>query len=95
MLEDIAIGVTAELIAAGVCFSLATAILLPGVARLVVAIAVELDRQSLLRPAAVHPSPAGGTIRLRQHEAGLSQELQEALLQLAQGYANLASHHPP
>ena len=37
-------------------------VLLPGVARVVVGVAVELDRQRLLGPAAVDVAAAGGTV---------------------------------
>ena len=72
MVEDVAIGVAAELVAARVCFPLATAVLLPGVARLVIAIAVELDSQPLLGPAAVHPSPARRAVGLREGQVGFA-----------------------
>jgi len=44
-LEDVAAGAAPELVAAGARLALATAVLLPGVAGVVVAIAVELDGQ--------------------------------------------------
>ena len=49
----------------------AAAVLLPGVAGVVVAIAVELDRQPLLGPAAVDAPSAGGAVGLWQWEAVL------------------------
>ena len=65
MLEDIAVGVAAELVTVRASFAFATAVLLPCVAGVVIAEAVELYCQSLLGPAAVHVAPAGGTIGLR------------------------------
>ena len=65
MLKDIAVGVPTDLVTACVRFAFATAVLLPGVARVVVAVAVEFYRQSLPGPAAVHAASTGGTIGLR------------------------------
>jgi hypothetical protein len=65
LLEHVAVGVAAELVATGPRLALAVAILLPGVARMVVAIAVELDGQSVLRPAAVHAAASRQAIGLR------------------------------
>jgi hypothetical protein len=74
MFEDVAVRVAAELVAAGVCFPLPAAVLLPGVARTVVTVAVELDGQVVLGPAAVDAAPAGGAVGLRQHESLSSQK---------------------
>jgi hypothetical protein len=62
MFEDIAVGVAAELVTASAGFSFAMAVLLPGVARVVVAVAVELHRQALPGPAAVYAASADRTI---------------------------------
>ena len=51
-----------ELVASGAGLALTPAVLLPRVAGVVVAIAVELDGEALLGPAAVDPPPAGGAV---------------------------------
>src|SRR6266511_533577 len=94
ILEDVAVGVAAKLVAAGARLALTAAVLLPGVARVVVAVAVQLDRQPPLGPAAVHPPPTGGAVGLRKCEAGLPHQLQEPLLELAQDDARLAAQDP-
>jgi hypothetical protein len=58
-LEYVAVRVAAEVVAACPRLALATAILLPCVARVVEAVAVELDRQLLLGPSAIHAPAAG------------------------------------
>ena len=56
---DVAVGVAPEVVAAGVRFALAAPVLLPRVTGAVVAVAVELDGQATLRPAAVDAAAAG------------------------------------
>ena len=68
-LEDVAIGVTAELVAASVSLPFTAAVLLPGVARAVVAVAVELDGEVEVGPTAVDPAAARHAIRPRKREA--------------------------
>ena len=65
VLEDVAVGVAAELVASGSGLALATAVLLPGVTGVVVAVAVELDRQAVLGPAAVDAPSARRAVGLR------------------------------
>jgi hypothetical protein len=55
LLVDVAPGVAAEFVAAGAGLAFAAAVLLPGVAGVVVAVAVELDRQPVGGPAGVVP----------------------------------------
>jgi hypothetical protein len=50
-----------------------------------VAVAVELDRETLRRPAAIDPPPANQPISLREQEPRLAQAREKAGLQLAQG----------
>ena len=52
LLADVAVGVAAEIVAAGVRLALAPAVLLPRVPGAVELVAVELDRQAELGPAA-------------------------------------------
>ena len=93
VLEDVAVGVAAELVAACARLSLATAVLLPRVAGMVVAIAVELHGQSLLGPAAVDPASAGGAVRLGQGKSVRSQQVEEAPLQRAEGDVRVAAEN--
>src|SRR5205823_10113494 len=55
-------------------------------ARVVVAIADELDRKGVLGPAAVDVAPAGGAVGHRQRQTGRSQELDEQALEFAELY---------
>jgi hypothetical protein len=52
LLADVAVRVTAKLVATRMCFPLAAAVLLPRVPGAVELVAVELDRQAELGPAA-------------------------------------------
>ena len=63
ILEDVAVGVAAELVAARSRLALPAAILLPGVARAVEAVAVDLDRDAVLGPAAVDAAAACYPVR--------------------------------
>ena len=95
MLEDVVVGVATELVASGIGLALAAAVLLPGVTRLVVAVAVELDRQPVLGPAAVHASCPGRAVRLREHEPGVAQSRQKPRFELAERDANLSMQDLP
>src|SRR5215211_3893291 len=68
LFEDVAPGVAAELVAAGAGLAFAAAVLLPGVAGVVVAVAVELDGQPVVGPAAVDVAAAGRAVGLGQRE---------------------------
>src|SRR5215213_11499715 len=74
LLEDVAVRVTAELVAARPCVAFAPPVLLPGVARVVVAVAVELDRQAPFRPAAVDAVSAGDAVGLGPWQVMLAQQ---------------------
>src|SRR3954470_9172796 len=69
VLEDVAVGVAAVLVSAGVGLALAPAVLLPGMAGVVEAVAVELDREVVLGPAAVDAAAGGDLVGLRAGEA--------------------------
>src|SRR5215218_4262535 len=92
LLEDVAPGVAAELVAAGVGLALAAPVLLPGIAGVVVGVAVELDREPVRRPAAVHPPAPGGAVGLGEREAGVAKKLQEPLLEPAQAHLRITAH---
>ena len=64
IVKHIAVGVAAELVAPGTRLALPAAILLPSVARAVVLVAVELDGDAQLGPAAIDATAAGGPARL-------------------------------
>src|SRR3954452_4223660 len=81
VLEDVAVGVAAVLIAAGVGLALAATILLPGVARVVEAVAVELDGQVVDGPAAVDPAARGDLVGVREGEVFGAEDGEELLLQ--------------
>ena len=66
VLEDIVARVAPEVVAAGVCLPLPTAILLPRVPRAMVGVAVELNGQPQPGPAAVHAATARWAIGDRQ-----------------------------
>jgi len=59
----------------------------------VVAVAVELDGQVVVGPAAVDVAAAGGAVGDREREAGLLQHLQEAALEDAEGDVDVAVDH--
>lgn len=81
--EDISEGVAAELVATGSGLAFATPVLFPRMPGVVVAIAVELDGQPSLRPAAVHPPSSDATVGLRQGKPCFAQTLQEQRLEPA------------
>ena len=66
-------------VAAGVGLAFAVAVVLPGVAGAVVAVAVELDGQAVVGPAAVDAVAAGGLVGLGQRQAVLFEQGEEAL----------------
>ena len=68
VLEDVAVGVAAELVAPSARLAFAAAVLLPRVAGAVVAVAVELDGEPVCGPAAVDATSAGGAVGLRERE---------------------------
>src|SRR5438105_3083003 len=59
------------------------AVLFPRVAGVVELVAVELDGEVVLGPAAVDALAAGGAVGLGERESGLAQEREKALLELA------------
>ena len=79
------------LVAASVRLALPEVVLLPGVSRRVKAVAVELDGQLSFRPAAVDVVAAGRPVGPRQRKAGLAQQLQEPLLELAEDHVRVAA----
>src|SRR4051812_16268921 len=91
LLEHVAVGVGAELVTARVGLAGAALILLPGVAQAVVDVAVELDRDPLVRPAAVDPPPARHAVGLRQRQAAGLQQLPEGLLELAEAHVRVTA----
>ena len=66
VLDDVLVGVAAELVASGAGLAFAAAVLFPGVAGVVVAVAVELDGQAPFGLPAVHVSAAGRLVGLGQ-----------------------------
>src|SRR4051812_13297638 len=87
---DVVVGVAAELVAAGAGLALTPAVLLPGVAGVVVGVAVELDGQAVFGPAAVDVAPARGPVGLGQRQPCRSQQGEEGALELAERDAGLA-----
>jgi len=61
--------------------------------RVVVAVAVELDRRPLLRPAAVDAPAARRSVRDWEREACLLQQGKETRLEPAQGHRNFTAKH--
>jgi hypothetical protein len=59
LLEDVAVGVAAEVVASRVRLTLTPAVPFPGVAGAVVAVAIELDGEAVCGPAAVDAAGAG------------------------------------
>src|SRR4051812_35960861 len=82
MLEDVAPGVAAVLVAPSVGLALAPAVLLPGVARGVVAVGIEFHRQAVLGPAAVDAFAPRGAVGYGQGQARCAEPLEKPLLQL-------------
>jgi hypothetical protein len=66
--EDVVVCVAAELVTPSPSFAFATAIALPGMARAVILVAVELDGQSVVGPVAVNAPPSNGVVRVRQDQ---------------------------
>src|ERR671915_569591 len=79
--EDVAEGKAPELVAARTGLALTAAVLLPCVARVVKPVAVELDCQALLRPAAIHPPATGSPVGLGQRKSRVLQQCQEGALE--------------
>ena len=86
--------VPAELVAERAGEPLTTPILLPGVAGAVVAVAVELDRQPVLGPAAVDPLPAGRAVGHRKRQSGAPEAFEEARLEPAERHVDVAVMTP-
>jgi hypothetical protein len=95
LLIDVEPGVAPELVAAGSRFALALAVLLPGVTAVVKAVAVKLDGEVVLGPAAVDVSTIDSPIRFWLGKGGIPENVKEAALQAAEGDGNLAPDHPP
>ena len=93
--EHVAVRVATELVASRAGFALASAILLPGVARTVVAVAVELDGQTLLGPAAVDAASTCDAVGLRERKALGPEHAEEAPLKRAEGDVDVAVQHSP
>ena len=85
MLDHVAVGVAAEVIPTRAGLALAAPILLPGVARVVEAVAVELDREPLLGPAAVDSAATRRAVGDRKPEAVHVKVLKEPALQGTEG----------
>jgi hypothetical protein len=94
VLDYVPVRVAPELVAAGAGLPLAATVLLPGMAGVVVAVAVDLDGQTLLGPTAVHSPSAGRPVGLRERESRCAQVSEEASLELAQRDANVAVQDP-
>ena len=90
MLAHVAICVAAELVATGARLALALAVLLPSVPRAVVAVAIELDREPVLGPAAIHPVAAGHLVRHRQRKIVATEQVKEGTLEAALREADVA-----
>src|SRR5918992_2846776 len=76
-LEHVVVGVAAELVPPRPGFPFALAVLLPGVAGAVVAVAVELDGEVVGGPAAVDPLGSRGLVGFRERQVGFGEQLQE------------------
>jgi hypothetical protein len=70
-LIDVEPGVAPELVATGPRFALALAVLLPGVTAVVIAVAVELDGEMVLGPAAVDVSTIDSPIHFWLGKGGV------------------------
>jgi hypothetical protein len=80
-----------KFVASGTCFALAAAVLLPGVARGVVAVAVQLYGQPPCRPATVHSSTTCRAIGLgRKLQPVFAQPLEEPPFELAERDVDVA-----
>src|SRR3954468_2926996 len=90
MLDHVAPGVAAELVAAGGCLAFALAVELPGVSGRVVAVRIELDGQLVVRPTTVDKATAGQTIRDRQRQPRGSGQLDECAFEMAERLALVA-----
>src|SRR5918992_1767531 len=93
-LEDVVVSEAAKLVASRPGFPLSAAVELPGVAGAVVAVAVELDGQALLGPAAVDSVAARFPVGVRERQARLLQALEEGAFEGTEGDALVAAEHP-
>ena len=92
--EDVAVRVAPELVAAGAGLALAAAVALPGVAGMVVAVAVELDGETQFGPAAIDAPGTGDPVGPRQHKPVLAHEREEAPLERAERDVHVAVQDP-
>jgi len=75
--------------------ALAAPVQLPSVASVVVAVAVQLNRQPVLGPAAIDVVAAGLLVRFREREPSLFELGKESALEVAQGDLRIASEDRP
>src|SRR4051794_387282 len=90
MLDDIAPGVAAELVAARVRLAFPLAVLLPRMAGAVVPVAVELDCEFLYRPPTVDEVAAGLAVDGWRRQVVFAQKLDERLFELAEDAVGVA-----
>src|SRR3954469_23855381 len=91
-LHDVRPRVALEPVPACSCRALALAIPLPRVARVVKAVAVELNVYAEVGPAAVDAPAACHTVRLGQGKPGLAQQHQKGPLELAERHGCISAH---
>jgi hypothetical protein len=87
--------VSTELIPPPISLPLSLPVLFPRMARAVEPIAVQLNRESIGRPAAVHSVTAGWAVGFRQRQTPTAQQVEEGGLEPAQRYPDLAVEDPP
>src|SRR5215207_9760936 len=86
ILVHVAPGVASELVPACPSLALALVILLPRMAGVVVAVAVELDREPVVGPATIDVPAVDAAVCLGQGKAGLSKAGNEGGLELAEAH---------
>ena len=84
VLDHIAPCEDAELVSALPSLTFPLMIRFPGVARVVVAVAVEFCCELLIRPPAVDISSVGGAVHVRQWQPGFDEPARKGLLQQAE-----------
>jgi hypothetical protein len=95
VLLDVAPGVAAELITARPRLTLALAVPLPGVTGVVVAEAVQLDRETMGRPAAVDVSAVHAPVHPGLGKAGGSEALEKTSFEPTQGHWDVSPEDAP
>ena len=76
-------------------FPFSQPILFPGMTRVVIPVAVELDRELVIRPAAVDAALPGHPVRYRKEQSGFLETTYESRLEPAECDSHFTVKHSP